>query len=160
MIDIEVTMTEEPPMVVTTERMPYPIDRVWLAHTDELYLKTWWAPEGYENTWAEADVTPGGAWRIVQRDPQGNAFSFYGRYLEVERHARIVQTRTVELFPDATTTLTFEFTEVGNGTQLVTTQVFQTASHLKGFMHLGGVERLRGASQGLDGLLARMDATE
>jgi uncharacterized protein YndB with AHSA1/START domain len=156
MIEISIDITEDPPRVIVTERMPYPIDKVWLVHTDELYLKSWWAPEGYENTWAEINAEPGGSWRVVQRDPQGNEFSFYGHYDEVERPHRFVQTRTSEIFPHAATSLTVELSEIEGGTQVVTTEEYLTERNLRGFIGLGGIERIRGASKGLDALLAQM----
>lgn len=156
MIEISIEAAEDPPRLVTTERMNYAIDKVWLVHTEALYLKAWWAPPGYENTWVDTNPEPGGTWRVVQRDPEGNSFSFYGRYDEVERLTRIVQSRTSEIFPDASTQITLEFSEIPGGTQVVTTQVFQTDRNLQGFLKLGGVERMRGASQGLDLLLGEM----
>ncbi|WP_430868104.1 SRPBCC domain-containing protein [Demequina aurantiaca] len=156
MIELSIHIVEEPPQVIVTERMPYPLEKVWLVHTDELYLKAWWAPDGYTNTWAETNPQPGGNWRMLQRDPEGNEFSMYGRYDEVERHRRIVQTRTSEIFPDAPTTLTLEFSAIPGGTQVVTTEDFLTPFNLRGFQALGGIDRLRGASARLDALLAQM----
>lgn len=160
MIQLSIDLVEEPRLVITTEQIPFPVATVWLVHTEALYLKQWWAPAGYQNTWAETTPEPGGTWRVVQRDPQGNVFSFWGRYEEVEPNRRLVHTRTSELFPDATTVLTLEFSKTENGTQLVTTQEFQTPHDLRGFIGLGGMERIRGASAGLDALLGKMSARD
>ncbi|WP_061963157.1 SRPBCC domain-containing protein [Demequina aurantiaca] len=156
MIHLTIEVSEEPPQIVMTERMPYPRDKVWLVHTEALYLKEWWAPTGYENTWVDTNPEPGGTWRVVQRDPEGNEFSFYGHYTEVERHKRMVQSRTSEIFPDAGMQITLEFSEIPGGTQIVTTQDFLTERNLQGYLQLGGLERDREASARLDALLGQM----
>lgn len=156
MIHFDIAALDAPPRLIVTERMPYPIDKVWLVHTEALYLKEWWAPKGYENTWAEIDPKVGGTWRVVQRDPEGNSFSFYGHFDEVVRPRRLVQTRTSEFFPEAPTQVTTEFTEIPGGTQIVTTVVFASDVYLQGYLNLGGVERIRGASERLGALLSEM----
>jgi uncharacterized protein YndB with AHSA1/START domain len=40
------------------------------------------------------DVRPGGAWRFVQRDPEGNEYGFRGEYREVVPPERLVYTLT------------------------------------------------------------------
>ncbi|WP_062210540.1 SRPBCC family protein [Demequina oxidasica] len=156
MIHLNIEVSEEPPQIVMVERISYPLDKVWLAHTEALYLKEWWAPTGYENTWVDTNPEAGGTWRVVQRDPEGNEFSFYGHYTEVERHELIVQSRTSEIFPDAGIQIRLEFSEIPGGTQVVTTQDFLTNRNLQGYLQLGGLEREREASAGLDALLRQM----
>ena len=64
-------------------------------------MAQWWRPNGYVNPIVEIDPVQGGHWRISQRDPEGNEFSFYGVFTEVVPHVRTVQTYISELFPRA-----------------------------------------------------------
>ena len=60
-----------------------PRELVWKAHTDPELLAKWWGPLGHQTTVEEMDVRPGGKWRYLSVDPDGNQFAFYGEYLEI-----------------------------------------------------------------------------
>ena len=58
--------------LVLTRIIDAPRAKVFKAWTDPELLKQWFAPLPYTTPVAELDVRPGGANRIVMRDPQGN----------------------------------------------------------------------------------------
>ncbi len=60
-----------------------PRELVWKAHTEPELLAKWWGPLGHQTTVEEMDLRPGGKWRYVSVDPDGNEFAFYGEYLEI-----------------------------------------------------------------------------
>ncbi len=62
-------------------------------------LVHWWGPRGFENVVQEMDVRPGGAWRIVQRSPDGAVHPFRGSYLEVAAPERLVFTQRYDVAP-------------------------------------------------------------
>jgi len=66
--------------------------KLFKAWTDPELLKQWFAPLPYTTPVAELDVRPGGASRIVMRDPEGNEFPNRGVYLEVLENERLVFT--------------------------------------------------------------------
>ncbi len=158
MIKISFELTDEPPRLIVTELMPYPLASVWLAETEALYVQRWWAPTEYENTSIELASEVGGPWRVVQRDPQGNQFALYGKVLEVVPEARLAFALTSEVFPDATVHVMQEFAARGPGTVVVSTYSFSTEADLNNYLTLGGMERLRGASARLDALLAQLSS--
>jgi uncharacterized protein YndB with AHSA1/START domain len=60
-----------------------PRELVWKAHTDPELVAKWWGPLRHRTRVEEMDLRPGGAWRYVSTDPDGNEFAFYGEYLEI-----------------------------------------------------------------------------
>lgn len=66
-----------------------PRDLVWKAHTDPELIPRWWGPHGHTTRVEAMDVRPGGKWRYVSVDADGNEFAFYGDYLEVVPPERI-----------------------------------------------------------------------
>lgn len=80
------------------------------------HVKRWWGQlgEGYSVPVCEIDLRPGGAWRFVNRHPQGEA-AFYGKYLEISPPGRIVFTEIFEPFPDAVSVVTADLSEEDNG---------------------------------------------
>lgn len=78
--------------LVLTRVIDAPREKVFRAWTDPALLKQWFAPLPYTTSEAEMDVRPGGANRIVMRDPQGNEMPNRGVYLEVVENERLVFT--------------------------------------------------------------------
>jgi uncharacterized protein YndB with AHSA1/START domain len=60
-----------------------PRELVWKAHTDPDLVSKWWGPARHQTRVEEMDLRPGGAWRYVSVDADGNEFAFYGEYLEI-----------------------------------------------------------------------------
>jgi uncharacterized protein YndB with AHSA1/START domain len=42
-----------------------PVEIVYKAFADPMYLKNWWGPEGFTNTIHEFDLQPGGNWILT-----------------------------------------------------------------------------------------------
>ncbi len=152
----EFALPEERPVIVMTEEMPYPLERAWVARYEPLYLAQWWRPRGYSNPIVESDLMSGGLWRIVQRDPEGNEFAFYGQYEEVDAMESVVQTFVSELFPHLTTRLTTEFATTERGTLVVTTHDLLSDANRHGYMRMGALERMAESSENYDRLLTQL----
>jgi uncharacterized protein YndB with AHSA1/START domain len=158
MIKISFEVTDAPPRLTVTEFLSFPLASVWLARTEALYVQRWWAPADYDNVDINLTTEIGGPWRVVQRDPQGNQYAFYGRVEEVTPQERLTITITSEFFPQATTQLTQQFFERDAGTVVVSTYLFGSDEELQAYLNLGGMDRLRGASGRLDTLLSQLNA--
>lgn len=152
----EFAIPDERPVVIMTEDLAFPVDRAWVARYEPLYLGQWWKPEGYTNPIVELDLEVGGQWRIVQRDPQGNSFSFYGAFEVVEPMSRTVQTLTSELFPDRQTRITTEFVETARGTLILTEHDLGDMPTRAGFLGLGALERMAETSENYEALLRQL----
>jgi len=60
-----------------------PRELVWKAHTEPELIARWWGPRGHVTRVEEMDLRPGGKWRYVSVDGDGNEFAFYGEYQEI-----------------------------------------------------------------------------
>ena len=76
-----------------------PRELVFQAHTDPQHTPHWWGQRGSTTIVDVMDVRPGGAWRFVQRDPEGNEYGFRGEYREVVPPERLVYTFEFEGMP-------------------------------------------------------------
>lgn len=158
MIKMSFEVTDEPPRLLVTERMPYPLESVWVAQTEALYVQQWWAPVGYQNTEISLSLTEGGSWRILQRDPEGNQFSFYGRVETVKPREQLVISLTSEVFPESTLRITQDFAATDGGTIVISSYEFASNDAVTSYLALGGIDRLRGASTKLDSLLSQLNS--
>jgi uncharacterized protein YndB with AHSA1/START domain len=104
--------------LVVTRTINGPARIVFEAFARPELLRQWWVPKsfGLSLLSCEADVRVGGRYRLVfAGDP--NPMEFYGRYMEVTPHSRLVWTNEEGDDDGAVTTVTFE--ETGGQTLLV-----------------------------------------
>jgi len=96
--------------LVITRTFDAPARIVFEAWTRPELLKRWWAPKstGVSLLSCEADVRVGGRYRFeFGHEASKPVMAFFGRYLEVIPHSRLVWTNE-ESDEGAVTTLTFE----------------------------------------------------
>jgi uncharacterized protein YndB with AHSA1/START domain len=98
---------------VVTRTFDGPARLVYDAWTKPELLKQWWAPKsmGVPLLSCEADVRVGGTYRFVFGHEGAETMAFFGKYLEVTPHSRLVWTNEEGDGGEAVTTLTFEETE-------------------------------------------------
>ena len=97
--------------LVVTRTFNAPARLVFEAWTRPELLKRWWAPKSFGVAFisCEADVRAGGAYRFVFSHPASDQpMAFFGKYLEVTPHARLVWTNEEGHEGGAVTTVTFE----------------------------------------------------
>jgi uncharacterized protein YndB with AHSA1/START domain len=142
-------------------------EQVFRAWTEPELLKQWL--NGYlgRSPHAEVDARVGGEFRITStargaktlsklfRDPSGEYVQMVGRYVEVSPPERLVFTMGWEDFPTVTmepdaTTVTVEFNETDEGTEVVLTHERQPSRRIKSFHWVGW----KGSFRKLDRLLA------
>jgi uncharacterized protein YndB with AHSA1/START domain len=83
------------------------------------HISQWWGRlgEGYSVPVCEVDLRPGGAWRFVNRHPNGEA-GFHGVYREIAPPERVVFTEIFDPFPDSESVVTAVLTEENGKTRL------------------------------------------
>jgi glutathione S-transferase len=99
-------------------------ERVFRAFTDPNDLRRWSAPRGFTVPLAEVDLRVGGRYRISMRTPDGEVHTATGTYQEITPPRRLVYTWQWEggMEGDQTeTTITVEFHERGEGTEVIFT---------------------------------------
>ena len=113
--------------VVMTRIFDAPRELVFKAHTDPNLIPQWWGLRNNTTIVEKMDVRPGGTWRFIQRDAEGNEFAFNGEYREVVPPERLVNTFEFEGMPGRTILDTSIFEELPDGkTKLTAISLFET----------------------------------
>jgi uncharacterized protein YndB with AHSA1/START domain len=117
--------------LVVTRTFNGPARIVFEAWTKPELLKRWWAPKstGVFLLSCEADVRVGGRYRFEFGQDASKSMAFFGRYIEVTPHSRLVWTND-ESGDGAVTTVTFE--EKGGKTLLVMHELYPSKEALDG----------------------------
>ncbi len=126
--------------LVVTRTINGPARIVFEAWTKPELFKRWWVPKsmGVSLLSCELDVRVGGKYRLVFGNDASKPMEFFGRYLEVTPHSRLVWTNDEGGEGGAVTTVTFE--EKGGQTLLVIHDLYPSK------------EALDGASGSMDGM--------
>jgi uncharacterized protein YndB with AHSA1/START domain len=143
--------------LVVTRTFNGPARIVFEAWTKPELLKRWWAPKstGMSLLSCEADVRVGGRYRFVFGPDASKPMAFFGRYIEVTPHSRLVWTNE-ESDQGAVTTVTFA--EKEGKTLLVMHELYPSKEALDGA--LAGMEGGMGETfEQLDELLVTLGAS-
>jgi uncharacterized protein YndB with AHSA1/START domain len=134
-----------------------PARLVFEAWTKPELLKRWWAPKslGMSLLSCEADVRAGGTYRFVFGHGASETMAFFGRYLEVTPHSRLVWTNEEGDGGEAVTTVTFD--EKGGKTMLVLRELHPSKEAADEAIGFG--EGLRETFEQLDELLVSLAAS-
>jgi uncharacterized protein YndB with AHSA1/START domain len=143
--------------MVVTRTFDGPARLVFEAWTKPELLKLWWAPKstGLSLLSCEADVRVGGRYRFVFGQDASKTMAFYGKYIEVIPHSRLVWTNEEGDGGEAITTVTFE--EKGGKTLLVLRELHPSREALDGAIASG--EGMRETFEQLDELLVTLRAS-
>jgi uncharacterized protein YndB with AHSA1/START domain len=115
--------------LVVTRTFDGPARIVFEAWTKPGLLKRWWAPKsmGVSLLSCEADVRVGGGYRFEFGHGASKPMAFFGSYIDVIPHSRLVWTNE-ESDDGAVTTVTFE--EKGSKTRLVMHELYSSKEAL------------------------------
>jgi uncharacterized protein YndB with AHSA1/START domain len=135
--------------IVITRVFDAPREIVFKAMTDPELIAKWWGPARYETIVEEADVRPGGVWRFINRDTEGNDFRFHGVFHDITAPERVVQTFEYEGAPGHVSLETATLEDVDGRTKVVAMSVFQSVEDRDAMVQSGMAE---GASETYDRL--------
>ncbi len=120
-----------------------PRDVVFRAMTDPDLIPNWWGPRRYTTEVDRMEVKPGGLWRFLNRDADGNEYAFRGVYHDIVAPQRIVQTFEFEGVPGHVSLETATFEEVDGKTSYVGVAVFQSVEDRDAMVQSGMEEGAR-----------------
>ena len=146
--------------LVVTRSFNGPARLVFEAWTRPELLKRWWAPKSFGISFisCEADVRTGGTYRFVFGHPSSEQpMEFFGRYIEVTPHARLVWTNEEAGEGGAVTTVTFE--EKDGKTLLTFHDCYPSKEALDGAIASGSTSGFDESFEQLDELLVTMGAS-
>jgi uncharacterized protein YndB with AHSA1/START domain len=146
--------------LVVTRTFNAPSRIVFEAWTRPELFKRWWVPKsaGMSLLSCEMDVRVGGMYRLVFRhDAFPEPMAFFGRYLEVTPHSRLVWTNDEGGEVGAVTTVTFE--ERRAETVVVVHDLYPSKEALDGAIASGSTGGFSEQFEQLDELLVTLRAS-
>jgi uncharacterized protein YndB with AHSA1/START domain len=146
--------------LVVTRTFNAPARIVFEAWTKPELLKRWWAPKSFGVSFlsCEADVRTGGTYRFVFAHPQSEQpMAFFGRYIEVTPHSRLVWTNDEGGEGGAVTTVTFE--ETGGETLVVMHDLYPSKEALEDAIASGSTSGFAETFEQLDQILVVLGTT-
>jgi uncharacterized protein YndB with AHSA1/START domain len=148
--------------LVVTRTVDGPARLVFEAWTKPELFQRWWAPKSFGVSLIsyEADVRTGGAYRLVMGHPSSEQpMAFFGRYIEVTPHSRLVWTNDEGGEGGeggAVTTVTFEETDCA--TRVVVHELYPSKEALDNAMASGSTSGWGEQFEQLDDLIVILDA--
>lgn len=141
--------------LVVTRAFNAPARLVFAAWTRPELFKQWWLPKSMGMTLVscEMDVRTGGKYRLGF----GDGMDFFGRYLEVTPHSRLVWINEESGDAGSVTTVTFE--EKDGRALLVLSELYPSKEALDA-AGTGAADAMGETFQQLDELLANLGASE
>ena len=140
--------------IVVTRTVNAPARLVFEAWTNSELFKRWWVPKAYglNLVSCEMDVRVGGQYRLVFHH-EDSTMEFFGTYLEVTPHSRLVWTNEEGGDGDTVTTVTFE--ETNGKTLLVVHDLYPSEEAV----NFGSTGALPEAFDQLDELLTSLGSS-
>ena len=141
--------------LVITRLFNGPARLVYEAWTTPELLRRWWIPKSCCATFVscEADVRTGGSYRFVFGHPDfEQPMAFFGKYIDVVPHARMVWTNEESGEGGAVTTVTFE--DKGGATLVVMHDLYPSKDALDAAIESGSTSGFGETFEQLDAVLA------
>jgi uncharacterized protein YndB with AHSA1/START domain len=128
MSDVAYTIEPGRQEIIMTRTFDAPRDLVFKTMMDPSLIPQWWGPRRHTTMVDEMEVRPGGRWRYVLRDPEGNETAFHGVYHDLTPPERMVLTFEWEGTPGHVLLETVTLEEVDGKTRLTDQSVFQSVA--------------------------------
>ena len=142
--------------IIITRVFDAPRERVFKTYTDPDLIPQWWGPKNLTTTVDKMDVRPGGVWRFVQRDADGNEYAFNGVYHQIVPPERLVGTFEFEGVPGHVSLETVTLEDLKGKTKLTEKSVFQTVEDRDGMLKSGMEEGVAETMDRLAELIAKV----
>jgi uncharacterized protein YndB with AHSA1/START domain len=144
--------------LVVTRTINGPARIVFEAWTKPELFERWWVPKsfGLSLVSCELDVRVGGSYRLVFRHGASEPMAFFGKYLEVTPHSRLVWTNEEGDGEVVVTTLTLE--ERGGKTLVVVHDLYPSKEVLDAAIASGSTGAMPEQLEALDELLVSLGA--
>jgi uncharacterized protein YndB with AHSA1/START domain len=141
--------------IVITRSFDAPRELVFKAFTDPDAVRQWWGLNSTETVVDQLEARPGGRWRFLERDGEGNEYAFHGVYHDLQAPERIVYTFEFEGMPGHVLLETIVFEDQDGKTLMTDTSVFQSVGDRDGMLQSGMESGAAESSGRLDDYLAK-----
>ena len=158
MSDMKVVADPGTQEIVITRSFDAPRELVFKAFTDPDAVRQWWGLNSTETVVDRLEARPGGQWRFVEREGDGNEYGFHGVFHGTPSVDGIVQTFEYEGTPGHVCLETLTFEERGDTTLVRTASVYQSVADRDAMIESGMEQGLNEGYDRLDELIARLAA--
>ena len=93
MLPTEILATTPESEIVNTRIFAFDRELVFRAWEEPEYLKNWWGPAGFTNTFHEFDFRVGGRWRFTMHGPDKGNYENECEFIKIEKPALIAWRR-------------------------------------------------------------------
>ena len=144
--------------LVVTRTFDAPARIVFQAWTTPELFRRWWIPKSMPLALLsyEADIRVGGGYRLVFDVDGTKTMAFFGKYIEVTPHSRIVWTNDESGEDGALTTVTLE--EMGDRTRMVLHELYRSQEVRDAALASGSYEGMGETFGQLDEVLVSLGA--
>ena len=104
-----------------------PIKAVWSAWVEPEQVAQWWGPRGFTITNQSKDVRTGGNWNYIMHGPDGVDYPNSTKFLEVEKHSRMVYDHGGNADQPPLFRVTVQFTDLSGKTKMEMIMALATA---------------------------------
>ena len=140
--------------IVISRIFDAPREKVFKVSMDPKLIPQWWGPKRFTTKVDKMDVRPGGVWRFLHLDAEGNEYAFHGVYHEILPNERVVDTFEFEGMPGHVSLETMTLEEQDGKTKLTTRSVFQSVEDRDGMV---GSDMEEGVAETMDRLAALVE---
>ena len=110
---------------------------VWEALSKPEHVQHWWGRRIDTMASCQMDFRPGGSWRFVTRDTDGNELAFRGEYRVIVPGERVVQTFEFEGMPGHVSVETMTLEERDGKTTITATSSFDSVEERDAMLATG-----------------------
>jgi uncharacterized protein YndB with AHSA1/START domain len=76
--------------IITKRNFNVSVVSLFKAFSQEEYIKQWWGPDGFTNTFHEFNFNDGGKWRFTMHGPDGKGYENESEFEIVEENELVV----------------------------------------------------------------------
>jgi uncharacterized protein YndB with AHSA1/START domain len=137
MSDMKVVADPGTQEIVITRSFDAPRELVFKAYVDPDAVPQWWGLDSTETIVDQLEARPGGRWRYVEREGDGNEYGFHGVFHDLQAPERLVYTFEFEGMPGHVLLETIVLEDQDGRTLLTDTSVFQSVGDRDGMLQAG-----------------------
>ena len=142
--------------IIVTRTYNAPRELVYKALTDPKLIPEWWGPRYLTTKVDKMELKPGGQWRFIQHDPNGNIHRFRGIYHTAKSPELLIYTMEWNGMPNHVLLNIDRFEEHGSMTICTSRSIFETIEDRDGMLQTGMEDGTREVGDRIDELLAKL----
>jgi uncharacterized protein YndB with AHSA1/START domain len=145
MTKLDLRVPADSHIITIVREMDAPPKLVYDTLLDPELIPQFWGLSYLETRVDTFEPRPGGSWRFVQKDPDGNEYGFHGVIHDLVDSERIVQTFEFEGMPGHVSLSVMRLEEVDGRTRITDVSVFESVEDRDGMVDSGmesGAEEL------------------